>query len=477
MTTKMVAVRAAENADKTIESGRQRRRQAELKAMGKLFLKLWVLMVLTSITSYKIQQASFDNYYSESMVANSNERFRRVFIYVDQVLRPFPEEQWPKRFQDLLDNVGSPKKFIGPSKLLTFDELKSQPRMTDEAVARIKKGLPFTRPLEDTPGQESFHTILDGKRVAVIEVPVSYSQLMFGLLTTTQFTWLVESSLYALAVLIWLMFFWWDMKKLDRAAGQVGEGKFGIHVDMRKGAALYQLADSFNRMKDRIAALLGSHKNLTNAISHEFRTPITRLRFRHELAMHASTIEEKDRELQLMNSAIDQLDDLSTELLEYARLDRETPKLDIATIDTEPWLHELAEDAREVASATGRQVQINVHADSEEIEGDYRYLSRAAGNLLHNAVRYANSRIEMHVGVSMESGRHYLYVEDDGPGVPETERERLFEPFARLDDSRARQSGGSGIGLAIVRQIARWHGGTATISESSLGGARVSLAW
>ena len=373
------------------------------------------------------------------------------------------------------ERIGSPKKFLGPSRLLTWEQVATETGLKAPGIARIRADQPLVRPLPDGAGTEVFHSILGGKYVAVLEAPANYTQPMFGLLTTTQFTWLVESTLYGLAVMIWLMFFWWDMKKLDRAAGQVGEGKFGIHVDMRKGAALYQLADSFNRMKDRIAALLGSHKNLTNAISHEFRTPITRLRFRHELAMQAATLEEKDKELQLMNSAIDQLDDLSTELLEYARLDRETPKLDISTIDTEPWLHELAEDAREVASATGRAVQINVHADSEEIEGDYRYLSRAAGNLLHNAVRYATSRIDLRVGV--ENGKHFLFVDDDGPGVPAAERERLFEPFTRLDDSRTRQSGGSGIGLAIVKQIARWHGGTAAISESVLGGTRVSLAW
>ena len=143
--------------------------------------------------------------------------------------------------------------------------------------------------------------------------------------------------------------------------------------------------------------------------------------------------------------------------------------------DAEPWLNELAEEAREVASATGRQVQIAVRADCEGLDGDHRYLSRAAANLLHNAVRYAKQRIELRV--EMQDGKRWLHVDDDGSVIPQAERERLFEPFARLDQSRDRQSGGFGIGLAIVRQIARWHGGTATISESSLGGTRVSLSW
>jgi signal transduction histidine kinase len=191
--------------------------------------------------------------------------------------------------------------------------------------------------------------------------------------------------------------------------------------------------------------------------------------------MQAKTLDEKDRELQLMDSAIDQLDDLSTELLEYARLDREAPALDIATIDVEPWLIDLAEDAREMASATGRDVQISVHHEPEEVTGDYRYLSRVVANLLQNAVRYAKKNIELRV--ELIDGKRWLHVDDDGSGIPEKERERLFEPFARLDNSRDRQSGGSGIGLAIVKQIARWHGGSARITDSRLGGTRVSFSW
>lgn len=443
--------------------------------MGKLFLKLWLLILLTSLTSFKIQETVFDHVYSQNMETNANERFRRVFVYVEEVLRPFPQSEWPERFRKMQERVGSPKVFMGPSRLITLADLAKEPGIDAARLAKVKADQPVSRPLPGGGGSEIFHTILGTDYVVVLEVPMIKNPPMYGVLTPSQFTWIVESSLYALAIGLWLALFWRDIKKLDRAVGEVGEGKFHFNLDIRKGAALYPLADSFNKMRDRIGALLGSHKNLTNAISHEFRTPITRLRFRHELALHATTADEKDRELHLMNSAIDQLDDLSTELLEYARLDREEPKLDIAPIDAEPWLNELADEAREVASATGRDVQIAVHAEAAGLEGDYRYLSRAAANLLHNAVRYAKHRIEL--SVENRDGKRWLHVDDDGAGIPAAERERLFEPFARLDDSRDRQSGGFGIGLAIVRQIARWHGGSATISESGLGGTRVSLTW
>lgn len=445
--------------------------------MGKLFLKLWLLVLLASLTSFQIQRVIFDWTMEKTAASNSNERFRRTYVMIEEVLAPFPKSEWPQRFARLKERVGSPDVFLGPLRMVTLSDLAKEEGFTDEIIAVIRSENPYSRNLPSGFGYEVFQTILGTDTVVVLKAPFARQQpwLVFGVLTPTQFTWLVESSTYALVLYLWLRLFRRDMLTLDNAATRVGEGRFDFHVDMRKGAALYPLADSFNKMKERISALLGSHKNLTNAISHEFRTPITRLRFRHELAIQASTVEDKDQELRLMNTAIDQLDDLSTELLEYARLDREAPKLDVGPIDVEPWLSEIADDARELASATGRKIQIDVFADADEIDGDYRYLSRAATNLLQNAVRYAKQRVELRVG--MAGGKRTMHVDDDGAGIPVAERDRLFEPFTRLDSARDRQSGGAGIGLAIVKQIALWHGGSAQITESKLGGTRVSLTW
>ena len=445
--------------------------------MTKLFLKLLVLIMLASLTSFQIQKFVFDWSMENTAAQNSNERFRRTYVMIEEVLAPFPKAEWPARFKRLKERVGSPDVFLGPSQILSVEELIKERAFSAEIMERIRSEKPYSLNLPSGTGYEIFHTILGTNFVVVLKAPFARQQpiLIFGIFTATQFTWLVESSMYALAILLWIRFFRRDMLVLEKAAHRVGDGHFDFLVDVGKGAALYPLADSFNKMKERIAALLGSHKNLTNAVSHEFRTPITRLRFRHELAIHAETIDAKNHELQLMNSAIDQLDDLSTELMEYARLDREAPKLDIGPIDVEPWLNELAEDAREVAAATGRSRQISVHAGCEEVDGDHRYLSRAAANLLQNAVRYATQKIEIRVG--MVDGKRYLHVDDDGEAIPAIDRERLFDPFTRLDNSRDRQSGGAGIGLAIVKQIARWHGGVAQISESKLGGTRVSLTW
>jgi signal transduction histidine kinase len=102
-------------------------------------------------------------------------------------------------------------------------------------------------------------------------------------------------------------------------------------------------------------------------------------------------------------------------------------------------------------------------------------MARALVNLLRNARAHARSLVS--VSVLRSGERTVIQDDDDGHGIPAGERERLFEPFARMDDSRDRNSGGFGLGLAIVRQVARWHGGDASISDSPLGGARVSIVW
>jgi signal transduction histidine kinase len=446
-------------------------------AMGKLFLKLWLLVIATSLTSFQIQSFVFDWVTEEAMAANTNERFRRTFVLVEEALVSFDQAEWPNRFNRLAARLGDADSTLGPRELIRMQDLGRRAELPNDLIEQLRQNRMVVQKLPDGNGVDVFHAIPNSDYVIALRAPYAIRKpvLILGLFTTTQFTWMVESSLYAMAILLWLRLFRRDMLTLEKAAAKVGEGRFDFQIDIGRGAALYPLADSLNRMKERIAALISSHRQLTNAISHELRTPITRLRFRHELAMDADTVELKNTELRAMDSAIDQLDDLSSELLEYARMDRDDPVLDVSPINASEWLDDLANEAMEVAVSRGRTVKVVPLSSGEHVDGDFRYLTRAASNLLRNAVRYAADRVE--VSVTRIGDQCVLVVDDDGPGIPENVREQLFEPFSRLDSSRDRASGGFGIGLAIVKQIARWHGGTVRISDAPLGGARLIMEW
>ena len=104
-----------------------------------------------------------------------------------------------------------------------------------------------------------------------------------------------------------------------------------------------------------------------------------------------------------------------------------------------------------------------------------RLMARAVGNLLQNAKRYAQTKVC--ITVAQDSQNYQIMVDDDGTGIPEHEREPIFEAFKRLDASRDRGTGGYGLGLAIVQRICQWHNGTITVENSPLGGARFIICW
>lgn len=164
-----------------------------------------------------------------------------------------------------------------------------------------------------------------------------------------------------------------------------------------------------------------------------------------------------------------------SELLTYARFDRENPNLQFNRQPVIPWLKDLL--GHSLPSPGPSVCQWVYHVDNESCAAwfESKHMGRAVGNLVQNAIRCARHRI--HVVFEQHDGQAVIHVDDDGPGIPENDRKRIFEPFTRLDSSRSRVSGGHGLGLAIVQRIAVWHRGSVDVLDSSLGGARFSIRW
>ncbi|MGW7413099.1 sensor histidine kinase [Streptomyces sp. NPDC054863] len=199
--------------------------------------------------------------------------------------------------------------------------------------------------------------------------------------------------------------------------------------------------------------------------SHELRSPIASLRTQLEVA--AAHPELLDLEGAVEDTV--RLQDLAADLLLLARLDAgEKPgaaRLDLSALVRKE-LAQRAEGERHPVSAA--------LADGLEVAGSRGQLARVLGNLLDNAQRHAESSVAVTLRRG-EGGRVVLEVADDGAGVPEAERERIFERFVRLDDARSRDDGGAGLGLAIARDVAHRHGGTLTVRQAQGGGAVFTL--
>jgi signal transduction histidine kinase len=278
--------------------------------------------------------------------------------------------------------------------------------------------------------------------------------------------------LLALVIYLWVRPVWRDLKRIDRGVSHFGAGDLATRLEVRKRSALKPLADTFNAMAERMQRLIHSHRELTGAVSHELRTPIARLRFRVDMLAEPLNDSDRERHLNAMRRDIVELEELVSESLSYSRFDRERPDLVLETVVLDDWLRDLLAEMEEELLAVSVSQKPGCDA---EVNLDSRLMGRAAKNLLRNAHRHAESRIRLSAFCTEnEAG---IRVEDDGAGVPDHERERIFAPFARLDAARDRESGGVGLGLAIVSQIARWHGGRVWVEDSEWGGACFVISW
>jgi signal transduction histidine kinase len=234
---------------------------------------------------------------------------------------------------------------------------------------------------------------------------------------------------------------------------------------------LTSLATNLDDMSAKVSQLIQSQKEMTAALSHEIRTPLARVRF--AAAVLEGEVDEHLRgQLRAVNADVQQIDDLISDMLDYARLDHPGLRMNRQEVPLAPWLRQVVamSPPHEKAVSTLQQDGI------ETAWMEPRLMELALSNLLANALRYARQRVAITVMRDQDTFR--LVVEDDGKGIPEVDRTSIFRAFTRLDDSRNRDTGGFGLGLAIVARIAALHRGRVIAETSaSLGGAKLALEW
>lgn len=264
------------------------------------------------------------------------------------------------------------------------------------------------------------------------------------------------------------------LKKMELAVRNIRGGDLSARAQVQGSDEVSQLAHAFNGMAEHIQRLIDSQREMTRAVSHELRTPVARLRFGMEMLADTDDGEERHERLRLLDQDVDQLNLLIDEILTYAKLEQGTLALKFEAVGLRTLLERVGQETR--ALNTPHRIDVVVEQEDALAEAEERYLHRILQNLAGNAVRYARSTVRLSGGVKGNSA--WVRVEDDGPGIPDKDRERIFEPFARLDDSRTRASGGYGLGLSIVQRIAFWHGGSVEVSRSAdLGGASFTFRW
>jgi signal transduction histidine kinase len=249
------------------------------------------------------------------------------------------------------------------------------------------------------------------------------------------------------------------LKHLSSAALGLASNLGQTALDESGPTEVRQAAEAFNTMQQQMRSLIETRAQALSGISHDLRLPLTRMRLRIEQLGDTELRSKMEKDLHDMDAMVAG----TLEFLRAGTICEAPVKTDLnALIDG------IADDMRELGAL------IDIHGRTQDpVEIYPQAIRRCLTNLVDNARRHAGEQIS--ICIEQRLGKVKVHVDDDGPGIPTQERERVFEPYIRLDPSRSVQHGGSGLGLAIARAIARTHGGDISITDRGTCGLRVTL--
>lgn len=426
--------------------------------MARHFLQLYLSIVLTLAAVSWGQERLWQAYAASAQPPGANPPQAAVLAVLDQQLRSVPGERRASAVAELAHRTG-----------LDLELLESQDIAGAGGISSLTRGRPVL--MDGADGRAWILQRLENdERVLAFRFAADESQR--GVLDRALV--FVFYAAIALVIMLWLWPMTRDLRALERSTVQFGDPNWGFDAKIGPRSPIYPLAQAFRRMAIRIDGLIGSHKDMSNALSHEIKTPLARMRFEIELARTAADREALMRHLDHLNTDITELNAFATATLEYAMLERAEVALNVAQHDFTAIVPALAESVKRSARPD-LAIECEIDTYATRVVCDVHLIETLLRNLLYNAIRHADRRIRVTFRLAGKSS-YRLSVEDDGPGIPEADRERVFGSFVQL----GRQSGekvGFGLGLAIVRRIVEWHGGSAKVDRATLGGARFVIEW
>lgn len=276
---------------------------------------------------------------------------------------------------------------------------------------------------------------------------------------------------FGVIIFIWLWPMSRDLESLKKATRAFGQGNFDSTAPEAKSTMIAPMIASFNMMATRIKRLIEAHKELTNAVSHELRTPLARTKFALQMLDSIKDDEKRAKYQQQISNDVCELEELINEMLIYAAFDNDKPELNFTRTD----LSELVKLQISSHDQFINTIEFVNKLPDNFVQCDRHFMDRAVNNFISNAIKYGNDKVR--VTLSLVGEQCQVCVEDNGDGVSDEFKRVIFDAFSRGDQSRNRETGGFGLGLAIVARIMEWHQGQASISDSELGGASFKLTW
>jgi two-component system sensor histidine kinase RstB len=426
--------------------------------MKKLFLKIAAGMILVVAVSFFLSGLIMHHSFQEDVEQTGRQMIEDSVNLAKIRLEQVPRDSLYQELENLKHNIEIPLFLHSESDVLLPYEIRQ--RMADgNMIMPIPYGMPPSLfvpihngdyilemgPLPRMPGPNSLS-------LSLLFGAVLFSVIIVGLILV-----------YPVAR---------KLRLLESTATALGSGDLTARADIDSSDPVGRLADCFNMAATNIERMVKSQRQLLQAVSHELRTPLSRIKFSIEILSNETA--EREKQLRSIDQDLDELDVLVDELLVFNRYNAESPKLDKSRFDVIKTIAELKDKATQ--SYPGISISLESDkADNPVLFADKRCFVRVVRNVLQNACRYARSEVSIEVGNAGNSIN--IEIADDGPGIPAENRDIIFEPFTRLDESRNRRSGGAGLGLAISKTMVKLHGGGIEAGESSAGGAKFMIEW
>ena len=267
------------------------------------------------------------------------------------------------------------------------------------------------------------------------------------------------------------------LRPLQKLGNQMGEIQIkNLQTPIVSGNAdneIAQLTNAFNKMLSRLGTTFAEQKQFSANAAHELRTPLAVMRTKLEVLAKSDTVEmqEYKETISMLTLQIDRLSHVIDVLLEMTELKsaEKNDKISLAEI-----IEEILCDLNAIAEERG--ISLIQNSGNVEIVGNDTLIYRAIYNLIENAIKYNRDGGKVIIAIEAQENLAVVRISDTGSGIKKSEWEHIFEPFFRIDKSRSRSMGGAGLGLALVREIAKEHSGNAKVVKSSTEGTTIELS-
>ncbi len=395
------------------------------------------------------------------------------YRYIPGIENWYPARTIPKLIQEAINVHGQPEKaFLEKlsNNLQRSIEIKPSDTMSGKIIDQ--KPVKTSSLYYGTYNEQQVYLapVLDGEYTLIIDNGLKFYRhkpSILGHIVAIPLELVI--TLFSSILLAWPMVY--NIKTFEMALNRFRFGDLNARVNINPKLPIGGLVSQFNMMADKLQHLLTNRRHLIQAVAHEIRTPIYRMYFNLEMLLNDKNTQLYMKRIDDTQEDIEELNDLADELSAFTKIG--------SWLDNSIKISVYEEILATINpfKASNSHIDIMLYKSSEEtyLMANPVYFKRVIQNIVSNAVRHASSSVA--VSVTHTASMAHIDITDDGPGVPQDARESIFEPFARVDDSRNRKTGGFGLGLAIVKRIIDQYQGSLSVTDNIPNGTKFTVHW